>query len=258
MSPRRLSSVIFLCGLCAAIHSANLLDDVVDAALSGEQCGWPSLSVLRHNDGRRCPRAMDESVGSEPSSWAPWTHRPYCADTNYCVFTNSMFQGNHGVSIITTPEIAASSVGLHSTLNAAQGSHPSNIDFDPPYEIKEMPGMGMGVIATRKITHGDMLMVDYTSVLVDTEFPGRVRRDKGHELLQRAMEQLPNSDGLLSLARSSTSGTPIPEDVMRTNTFGMEISERARMALFPTISVSVPSKGPPGAQRQAPSKLTRN
>lgn len=245
MGPRRISPLIYLCGFCAAIHSATPLEGAGDAILSVEQCGRPSSSLLSPSDGRRCARVVDESVGPEPSSWAPWTHRPYCADTNYCVFTNSMFQGNHGVSIITTPEIAASSVGLHTAINAAQNSRPSQVESDPPYEVREMPGMGFGMVATRKIRHGETLMVDYTSVVVDTDFPGRVNRDKGHKLLRRAMEQLPNSDGVLSLARSSKSGAPIPEDVMRTNTFGMHISDMDRMALFPTISVSNAPPFPP-------------
>lgn len=235
--------MLLLCGFCSAIHSPSPLEDISDAVLAAEQCGWPSLGLLQHNGGRDCPRAMDDSVGLDPASWAPWTHRPFCADTKYCVFTNSMFQGNHGVSIITTPEIAASSVDLLTTLNAAQDPQLGNQAPDPPpYEVREIPGKGMGVVATRRIRHGEVLMVDYASILVDTEFPGRVRREKGHQLLQRAMEQLPNSDGVLSLARSSKAGAPLPEDVMRTNTFGMTISDRSRMALFPRISVSCSSR----------------
>lgn len=218
---------------------ADLGSNVADAVISAEQCGWPSLSPLRHNDRQSCPRAIDDSVGFEPANWAPWTHRPYCADTNYCVFTNSMFQGNHGVSIITTPEIAASSVELYTTLTEAQPPHPGTAELDPPYEVREMPGRGMGAVATRRIAQGEVLLVDYTSVVADTEFPIRVMRDKGRQLLQRALDQLPDSDGLLSLARSSTTGATIPEDVMRTNTFGMQISDRTRMALFPRIAVSL-------------------
>lgn len=179
---------------------------------------------------------MDDKVGSDPPSWAPWTHRPYCADTQYCVFTNSMFRGNHGVSIITTSEIAAGSPDLLAKL-AGAGASPSTESLQP-YAMRDVPGKGKGLFATRFIARGEVFMEDYPSVLADVEFPGKVRRDQGQLLLQRAIGQLAQADEVLALARSSTAGAPVQEDVMRTNTFGITVGERSRMALFPKISVS--------------------
>ncbi|OIW29330.1 SET domain-containing protein [Coniochaeta ligniaria NRRL 30616] len=176
---------------------------------------------------------MDDTVGLDPSSWAPWTHRPYCADTQYCVFTNSLFRGNHGVSIITTSEIAASSPDLLAKLTSG---HTGASQSEIPYTVRDIPGKGKGLFATRRIERGQVFMEDYPSVLADVEFPGKVRRDQGQLLLQRAIGQLAQSEEVLSLARSSITGAPVQEDVMRTNTFGITVGERSRMALFPKIS----------------------
>jgi hypothetical protein len=82
-------------------------------------------------------------------------------------------------------------------------------------------------------------MEDYPSVLADVEFPGRVPREQGRVLLKRAIDQLADAEEVFALARSSTAGAPPEEDVMRTNTFGITIGDRSRMALFPKISVSI-------------------
>jgi len=147
-----------------------------------------------------------------------------------------MFRGNNGVSIITTSEIAASSPELLAKLTTPI-VETASVEF--PYTVRDIPGKGKGLFAARRIARGEVFLEDYPSVLADVEFPGRVRRDQGQLLLQRAIEQLGQAEEVLSLARSSTAGAPVQEDVMRTNTFGITLGERSRMALFPKISVSV-------------------
>jgi hypothetical protein len=223
------------------------------ASPRSEQCGWPSAGApLKHNhhnsNQRRCSLAIDDKTGPDPSDWAPWTERPYCADTEYCVFTNSAFRGNHGVSIITTPEIAASSPDLLAKLTSSHTfarlhrggedeEDEEEEEEEEPHTVRDIPGKGKGLFATRRIPRGEVLMEDYPSVLADVEFPGRVRREQGRLLLERAIGQLGQADEVLALARSSTAGAAVQEDVMRTNTFGLTIGERSRMALFPRISV---------------------
>ena len=225
--------------LCLAVPVFGGSAKPIDQALPhSEQCGWPSTSTLKHHDHRTCALAMDDKVGLDPSSWSPWTHRPYCADTRYCVFTNSMFRGNHGVSIITTSEIAAGSPDLLAKLSTGRIASPAPDPPEAPYTMRDIPGKGKGLFATRRIARGEVFMEDYPSVLADAEFPGKVRRDQGQLLLQRAIGQLAQADEVLALARSSTTGAPAQEDVMRTNTFAITVGQRTRMALFPKISVS--------------------
>jgi hypothetical protein len=180
--------------------------------------------------------------------WAPWTYRPYCADnTNYCVFTNTDFQGpTRGVSVIdarpSSTGNATSAVTVVADLLSSMPPTPESADDQqsPPYEVRDIPGKGKGLIATRKIPRGRVFMVDYAAVVVDTHLPGRVRRAQGHQLLREAIERLPGAEEVLGLARSSLDpeNVPVSEDVMKTNAFSVEIGGRDYMALFPRIAVS--------------------
>ena len=184
--------------------------------------------------------------------WAPWTYRPYCAEnTNYCVFTNADFQGpNRGVSIIdarpSSTGNATSAVTVVAELLSSMPRAPESADEQsPPYEVRDIPGKGKGLIAIRKIPRGQVFMVDYAAIVADTHLPGRVRRAQGHQLLREAIERLPGAEEVLGLARSSLDpeNVPVSEDVMKTNAFSVEIGGRDYMALFPRIAVSYVSAG---------------
>jgi hypothetical protein len=83
-------------------------------------------------------------------------------------------------------------------------------------------------------------MVDYAAVVADSRFPSRVKREQGRQLLREAIERLPGAEEVLNLARSSSDpdNVPVVEDVMKTNSFSVEIAGREYMALFPRIAVS--------------------
>jgi hypothetical protein len=211
--------------------------------IGAEQCGWVPADILRlqGSSNPACPSSIYDEIGSQPARWAPWTHRPYCADTNYCVFTNSMFQGNHGISIITTPEVISSSLHLFEKSFGIPFSSPAGDPTSPPYEVRDIPKKGKGLVATQLIKKGDVFMVDYASIIADVSFPGRVKRSDGAQLLQLAVEQLPDPDKVLSLARSGTVSTHAVEDVLRTNTFSATFDDESYMALFSEISVGIPT-----------------
>lgn len=181
--------------------------------------------------------------------WAPWSYRPYCADnTNYCVFTNTDFRGrDRGVSVIDVPpsrteNVTSAVASIAKLLSSVPPPAPESVDTtSPPYEMRDIPGKGKGLIATRKIKRGQVFMVDYAAVVADTKLPGRVRQAQGRRLLNEAIERLPGADEVLSLARSSPDPDNVPagEDVMTTNSFGVEIDGKGYMALFPRIAVSL-------------------
>ncbi|OIW27617.1 SET domain-containing protein [Coniochaeta ligniaria NRRL 30616] len=203
-----------------------------------EQCGpaYTSQSLLRP----LCPRPIDEDASPEPKAWLPWTHRPYCASSDYCVFTNSGFHGssNYGVSFISTPEVASSSLDvLESSFSMPLAViRDSNGTGPALYHVVDMPGKGMGVVASRKIERGSVFMVDYASIIAAVEFPEKMPRFQGHMLLDKAVEQLPDPKRVLSLARSSSTDRALMEDVMRTNAFSITLNDRPWMGLFPLIS----------------------
>lgn len=184
-----------------------------------------------------CPHTLVEGFGTEPSGWHPWTHRPYCADTPYCVFTNAHFHGDRGISLITTPESAARTLDtLESTFTSPfQGVRPGAAG--PAYEVRDVPGKGMGVVALRQIPRGERFMVDYAGVIADTAFPTNLKMHQGRKLLEAAVDQLPRRGEIRDLAQNTNTTTRVVEDLVRTNSFGMTVDERSVMVLFPEISV---------------------
>ncbi len=231
--------------------SASAVDDTLRATDRSQQ---PLLNTdclpgpFQHANFPACV-ADPENV----SSFAPWTHRPYCpTNTTYCVFTNSDFQGpGRGVSIIEekpkkTKDKASSAVlAISHLLSSPPIPERGPKQSSPPYEVRDIPGKGKGLVATRKIRRGEIFMVDYAAVIADARFPTRVRRAQGRKLLGQAIERLPMGGEVLSLARSSSDPANVPavEDVMKTNSFSVEIEGGEYMALFPRIAVSLPCHG---------------
>lgn len=137
---------------------------------TSQDCRNPSSSYplgYHRHDGNDCPAPVTDKVGPDPRDWAPWTHRPYCAGTDYCVYTNSLFHG--GVSFIATPERAALSLAtLQPMLLNRLLTEPNNASLPPPFEMRDMPGRGKGLVATRRLTAGETIMIDYPRFIADT------------------------------------------------------------------------------------------
>ena len=172
----------------------------------------------------------------------PWAYAPFCADpTPYCAFTSTAFQ-SRGVSVITAkPSNSTSALSLIASIVSSRFPPPIRLPSgNPPYEVREIKNKGLGVVATRKIPRGSKFMLDYAMVLADMEMPSKLRMAQGRELVQRAMDRLPDPERVLGLARSSLTPdkTPAAEDVLRTNAFEVELGGKRFMGLFPDIAVS--------------------
>lgn len=177
---------------------------------------------------------------------APWTQQPYCVNGgSYCVFSKADFLGpDRGLSIIDlNPESGGNATSAIATLARLLSSNAPALGSvrsgSPPYEVRDIVGKGKGLVAIRKIPRGEVFMVDYPAVVADVHFPRRVRQEEGRQLLREAIARLPAAEEILSLARSSVNPDTVPvvEDVMKTNSFGVEIAGNDYMALFPNIAV---------------------
>lgn len=199
-------------------------------------CGSGNLDEGEFPPRDACPVPADETSLPDPSSWAPWTHAPYCTDSRYCVYTDARFRNNLGISIITTPENIANVTSLFSLLSMNPRSRES---VPPSYMIKPIPDKGIGVVAARNIRKGEIIMAEPIAVLADFNIPKKLQHADGVMLFGRAFNQLPDPDRAWNLAKSSEHLlAPASEDVMRTNSFGLALNNFDRMALFPNISVS--------------------
>ncbi|KAH8895247.1 SET domain-containing protein [Thozetella sp. PMI_491] len=207
-------------------------------ALGANQCGWnpSSISALERSPG--CPLLLDESVGSSPSSWSPWTHQPYCAGSPYCIFTNAMMPARDGISILTTPELAASGTSPFQHVFDAPFPDRSKVsnNNEPLYEIKEVQGKGKGAIATRRIAKDMVIMIDPAIMLSPMQYPGDVPWQKIQDMLRVGVEQLRDPERVTGLGKKGTSGASPVEDVFLTNSFAVSVGGALYSGLFPELS----------------------
>lgn len=193
-----------------------------------------------------CPLLVNEQTASLTGKWSPWSHRPRCntpMDENspqYCLFTHDTFRGGHGVSILTTAEVAADVATVLDDANVP----PSARDFNqlddtkkPPYKIVDVPGRGKATIATRKIRALETIILSYPAILTINDIEG-ANFEEIMGLLEKAVDQLPpeERDNVYSLARGNSEELPI-RDIIWTNSFGIDLGGVQHMGVFPRSSV---------------------
>ena len=184
---------------------------------------------------------------------SPWSHPPFCPDPankniggdvpDDCVFTFATFRGNQGISLITSPETAASLASFldDTSIPVSIRDHPSGTRTAPfwradqkPFEVRELAGRGKGVVAQRRLAQHETVMAGFPSLLVRHEFLSseRFSESQKRQMLQRAANQLPaeTKEEILALARSR-GGDPI-RDIIKTNALGVEVNDVGHMALF--------------------------
>jgi len=201
------------------------------------------------------PICVNNEVNTDiPEAWTPWTHKPYCitaADGPWCVYTNAAVAGKHGLSIITTPEIASESLNLlegHALDKffpvTASKSYPER-----PYEVRDVPGKGKGAIATQRIEKDRVILIDYAMIMATVEYPADVSKEEVRDLLTTAVEQLPEPRRVFELSRKGRptdndeedgegEGVSEVEDFLFSNSFAVTVGGHQFMTLFPDLAVS--------------------
>lgn len=225
--------------------------------LGTEVCAWSSRGPLFPLHNSSCPLPIDDDEVEDGASWAPWSYPPTCVEfqarnrpagrsndaTKYCVFTSVPFRGGHGISLITTPELASSvSVGLDdSVVPPAIRDHPASylspLADEALFEVKELPNRGLGSVAKHRIRQWDTILVGFPAILAQMDFMDVLSPEQIRDVLAPAIGQLPEEqrEEILSLARSTGGG--IIQDILQTNIFGVEIEGVTHMALIPEASV---------------------
>ncbi|KAH6847241.1 hypothetical protein B0I37DRAFT_341273 [Chaetomium sp. MPI-CAGE-AT-0009] len=208
-------------------------------------CSWSAYagSLALQSQQQTCPLATDWSLWSyQPIFPEPvegdYDSEPFPAD---CVFTFAAFRGNQGISLITSPQLAAS---LADQLDDSRMSprlrdqlaHTSQRQQNDKvaYDVREVPGRGKGVLAKRKFTRHETVMVGFPVLVVRLDFINgdRYSARQKRRMMEASVKQLPpeQEESIRCLARN-TGGEPIL-DALRTNGFGIEIDGIQHLALF--------------------------
>lgn len=209
-----------------------------------------------------CPKPPSQLLLSTPnpqSAPRPWTHAPACIETNVssaphvCLYTNSSFALNRGISILTTPDIAAEIASLPAfTAHLPTTYLPPAAN--PAYAIRPIAGKGLGLVATRMIHRGERIFaVPIVGIYhVDTflrrrrESPDTVKRYA--RLFEESVVRLPRETRerfwALAAHEDALKGRDGKGVVGRlnTNTFAEDFGEMEHSIAAPETAVSILSR----------------
>jgi len=215
-------------------------------------------------DWTTCSRhALDESillqqgrgVCTRADDWTPWSQQPLCPDSVHdsdsgpadCVFTFATFRGNQGVSLITTPELAASLVQYFDDAHLPSrikhqlsGSGQQKQDGSATYDIRELPGRGKGLVATHRVARHETVMVGFPVLIIRLDFVNgeRYSQRQKRAMMETSVRQLPSEQQRAIAALARNTGGERILDALRTNGFGIDIEGVQHLALFIDGSVS--------------------
>ncbi|KAH6623886.1 hypothetical protein F5144DRAFT_659308, partial [Chaetomium tenue] len=240
------------------------------------QCPWnPTIPPLQ--PAGSCTLPVDDGTPAllNSSRGLPWTHPPSCIIPNaagstekFCVYSSSTFNDGSGIAIITDPETAAGVADTvqdplpawNSRHHLARRGRLSTEAVDLPYTVTQIPGKGLGVVATKRIKRFDTILKSYPAMIADNEFLSLGKKTEGGlpggpRLFQKALDQLPDKERFLTMARSEEEHVHAVEDVIKTNAFGIIVDGRDMKGVYPEIAHTGP--GLDADQFSAYSKFTK-
>ncbi|EXJ94123.1 hypothetical protein A1O1_02516 [Capronia coronata CBS 617.96] len=196
-------------------------------------------------DASKAPEIHSNFPGGEAEELGRWSYEPVCTDYfdvlkgPLCVFTNSSFSNGRGISIFTTPTIAAEFAALlpfqDPTALSSRGINPPS-ETDRPWQTKSIPGKGIGMLAKHQLQRGD-LVAAYTPYLL-AHMENLLSTTDRERYLRIAIEQLPEPSKAhyLSLATIYGDLNVVMQDVVKANAFEMQVGGQMHLAVFPESS----------------------
>ncbi|KAG9229945.1 putative N-lysine methyltransferase SMYD2 [Amylocarpus encephaloides] len=229
---------------CAFVFCANAghVEVEVPTGISND----PTESNLLNASQIVRPGGLDEGVEKIPKVKKPrkklstrWTTKPSCVSDDsgqeFCVYTNSNFANGRGISFFTTEEISESVKDLAAF--SEEGVHDEvNVFSDPPWEVRNIPGRGNGLFATRKLERGDLIIAD-TPLGVYNSDAFFADYGLGYQYLRKTYDQLPEESRVILMSTAAHSpGDPIMERI-NTNAFAGEFEGQNHFFLYPETAL---------------------
>lgn len=175
-----------------------------------------------------------------------WSHTPRCIreqnmTETFCVYTTQRFAHNRGISLWTTPEHSEVLLKLPAFTNPdlLRGV---NEEPNPPYESRQLPGRGVGLIANRTLQKGDHIFSMTPVVMIEEGIFEIFAKNDRLPYLRRAVQRLPERTEKRFMDLCGHFGGDPVEDIVNTNSFAVDMweddEETAYNVVFPEISVS--------------------
>ncbi|KAK4450301.1 N-lysine methyltransferase SMYD2 [Podospora aff. communis PSN243] len=214
------------------------------------------LSPLPHHT--TCAPLLDDTDPPLFSPREPWSFPPHCTPPGsqnrpkLCTYTVTSLRGDGGISLLTTPEVAAHLAHVLQDADIAwlekQRGYPLSAAPDKPYTIKtalkentdhESDGKkktkGLGVFAKRLIKEGEILMAQPPILVRLTEQRYWKVRDI-YQALAQASTRLPLKEKETLLGMSRSGKGYVVEDIMKTNVFHITVQGVDHTGLYPEIA----------------------
>lgn len=183
-------------------------------------------------------------AGYSPAS--PWVQPPECLATNngtdsYCVYSSRGFAGGRGVSILTNPDTLEDIQQLQAFTDRITNLNMNKRSQPPPFEERQLPGRGVGLIANKTIHRGDRIFAHSAVLLLDEEAWENLGDEEWVEMAKKAVNNLPTPTRKLFMDLHGHEGVDPVSDRINTNAFEVEIGEETFYAVFPEIAVCISS-----------------
>lgn len=173
------------------------------------------------------------------NSSSPWTSQDNCHNNTetFCVFSSKAFASGRGISIITTSDRAENFQQLPAFVDedALSGV---NEQPSPPFEEKELPGRGRGLIANKTLHRGDRIFAHNPILMLDSEIFGELETEEWLELEHAAVNNLPPRTKEMFSALYGSPVTDPVSDRIDTNAFVLDLHGVTYYAVFPETAVS--------------------
>ncbi|KAG9186810.1 hypothetical protein G6011_09918 [Alternaria panax] len=233
---------------------AHLLSvDLLPWTLQRQQCWQESplytLTFQTSLDGLRTsafclePFSPFGAVQAKPHDiYAPWSHIPVCTphlpgiNDTLCVYTDETFARGRGMSIVTTPRLAREFAVLPAFLDdALLAARSVNIPTDV-YRATNIPGKGVGMLAARQLMFGNTVTSHTPAFIAYLE--SELSTLDREALWRVAIGQLPRplQESFLSLATVYGDERVRVQDIVKANTFQLEVGGVNHLAVWPETS----------------------
>lgn len=183
-----------------------------------------------------------------PSLPSPWNSEVECvtvevedATESYCVYSSHAFADGRGISVLTTPD-RAEYIARLPAFTKAGALFGVNAEPSPPYEERELPGRGRGLIANKTLHRGDRIFAYTPILMLDEEAYEDLAEEDWQRLEKMAVNALPPGahKKFWELFGWPKMKDPV-SDRVGTNAFGVTMDESMEyFGIFPEIAVSVP------------------
>lgn len=157
---------------------------------------WRTSAICPVDGLRPTGNATSTTSTTTKSPGDDWVRGDFCleipsgSESKYCTFTHPSFNHGLGVSVVTTPELFQRFAELP-VFSKRTNLNPLQDETASPFKDVQIPGKGVGLVATRPVDAREVYMARTPAVMLDDTAFRLLGRSRLTALLTRAVDDLP-------------------------------------------------------------------